>query len=70
MDSVGMCVPTNQIRELSVFSIRTALRHNPSAQGIIAANDNAQLCKFYAKTMSSLNILSQYKKVFRLIICI
>jgi hypothetical protein len=39
MDTVGISVPTRLIREFSHFSVSSALRHNPSARCVSAAND-------------------------------
>jgi hypothetical protein len=38
LDSVGIRVPTRQIREFSTFSVSNALKHSPSAMCVIAAN--------------------------------
>jgi hypothetical protein len=43
MDTIGICVPTRQIREFSTFSMSSALTHSPSARCISAAND---ICRF------------------------
>jgi hypothetical protein len=57
MNTVGIRVPTRQIRELSTFILSSALRHSPSARCVIAAND-ISFCRFFwiflAKTMSPL----------------
>jgi hypothetical protein len=43
MDTVGIRVPTRQIREFSTFSVSSALRNSPSAMCVIAANE---ICRF------------------------
>jgi hypothetical protein len=43
MDTVGIRVPTRQIRECSTFSVNSVQRHIPSARCVIAAND---ICRF------------------------
>jgi hypothetical protein len=36
LDTVGICVPTRQVREFSTFSVTSSLKHNPSARCVIA----------------------------------
>jgi hypothetical protein len=43
LDTVGIRVPTRQIREFSTFSVSSALKHSPSARCVIAAND---VCRY------------------------
>jgi hypothetical protein len=43
LDSVGIRVPTRQIREFSTFSVSSALKHSPSARCVIAASD---VCRY------------------------
>jgi hypothetical protein len=38
MDTVGIRVPTRQIREISTFSVSSALINSPSARCVIATN--------------------------------
>jgi hypothetical protein len=42
MDTVGIRVPTRQVREFYIFSLSSALCHSPSARCVVA-ND---ICKF------------------------
>jgi hypothetical protein len=44
LDTVGIHVPTRQIRESSTFSVSSALKRSPSARYVIAAND---VCRFF-----------------------
>jgi hypothetical protein len=53
MDTVGIHVPTRQIREFSTFSLSGALRHICSARRTIAAIAYADLWTVEAKTMFS-----------------
>jgi hypothetical protein len=39
LDTVGIRVPTRQIKEFSTFSVSIALKHSPSARRVIAAKD-------------------------------
>jgi hypothetical protein len=39
MDTVGIRMPTRQIREFSTFSVSSALRNSPSARCVIATNE-------------------------------
>jgi hypothetical protein len=43
MNTVGIRVPTRQIREFSTFGVIIALRSSPSARSVIAASD---ICRF------------------------
>jgi hypothetical protein len=43
MDTVGIRVPTRQIREFYTFSVSSALSNSPSARCVIAANE---ICRF------------------------
>jgi hypothetical protein len=43
MDTVGIRVPTKQIREFSTFSVSSALRYSPSARCVIVGNN---ICRF------------------------
>jgi hypothetical protein len=38
MDTVGVRVPTRQIREFYTFNVSGTLRNSPSARCVIAAN--------------------------------
>jgi hypothetical protein len=49
MDTVGIRVPTRQIREFYTFSVSSAVRHSPSARCIIAANDMQIFRHFWQK---------------------
>jgi hypothetical protein len=49
MDSVGIHVPTRQIREFSTFSMSSALRHSTSAGYVTAANDMQIFGHFWQK---------------------
>jgi hypothetical protein len=53
MDTVGIRVPTRQIREFSTFSKSSALRHSPSARCIIAANDISRFLDIFGKNILS-----------------
>jgi hypothetical protein len=44
LDTVGVRVPTRKITEFSTFSVSSALKHNPSARCVIAAND---VCRYF-----------------------
>jgi hypothetical protein len=44
MDTVGIRVPTRQIREFSTFSVNSALRYSPSAKFVIATKE---ICRFF-----------------------
>jgi hypothetical protein len=52
MDTVGIRMPTGQIREFSTFSVSCALRHSPSARCGIAANDIQIFGYFWQNTVS------------------
>jgi hypothetical protein len=56
MDTVGIHVPTRQIREFYTFSVNSALRHSPSAKCVIAAND---ICR-YLDVFSRKNVAIEY----------
>jgi hypothetical protein len=43
IDTVGIRVPTRQIREFSTFSVSSALRHSPSARRVIAKKEICRL---------------------------
>jgi hypothetical protein len=49
MDTVGICVPTRQIRDFSTFSVSSALRHSPSVRCDSAANDICRLLYIFGK---------------------
>jgi hypothetical protein len=49
MDTVGIRVPTRQIRDFSTFSVSSALRHSPSAMCATAANDICRLLDIFLK---------------------
>jgi hypothetical protein len=68
MDTVGIRVPTRQIRDFSTFSVSSALRHSPSVRCASAANDYVDFWIYLAKTLSPLRTLSVLEKVTRLII--
>jgi hypothetical protein len=71
MGTVGIRVPTRQIREFSAFSLSSALRHSPSARRVIGVNDiSRSLNIFLTKALSHLRTLSRYDKLFRVIVCI
>jgi hypothetical protein len=53
MDTVGVRVPTRQIREFYTFSMSSALRNSPSARCVIAASG---ICRFL--DISGKNIVS------------
>jgi hypothetical protein len=46
LDTVGIHVPTGQIREFSTISVSSALNHCPSARYAIAVN-NTGLCRLF-----------------------
>jgi hypothetical protein len=49
MDTVGIRVPTRQIRYVSAFSVNSALRHSPSARCVVAANGTQSFRHFWQK---------------------
>jgi hypothetical protein len=49
MDTVGIRVPTRQIRYFSTFSVSNALRHSPSVRCASAANDICILLDIFGK---------------------
>jgi hypothetical protein len=49
LDSVGIRVPTRQIREFSTFSVSSALKYSPSARCVIAANDVCRYLEIFHK---------------------
>jgi hypothetical protein len=49
MNTVGIRVPTRQIREFPTFSVSTVLRHSPSDRCVIVANDMQNFFTFLAK---------------------
>jgi hypothetical protein len=53
MDTVGIRVPTKQIKEFSTFSVSGALRHSPSARCVIAANDICRFLDIFGKNIGS-----------------
>jgi hypothetical protein len=53
MDTVGICVPTRQIREFSTFSVNSALRHSPSARCVIAVNYICRFLDIFSKNIFS-----------------
>jgi hypothetical protein len=56
MDTVGIRVPTKQIRELYTFSTSSALKRRPSVRCTSAANDISG--KYLEKALSPLRTLS------------
>jgi hypothetical protein len=59
MDTVGIRVPTRQIREFSTFSVSSALRHSPSARSVIAAND-MQILDIIGKNIATTYLAKQF----------
>jgi hypothetical protein len=53
MDTVGIRVPTRQIREFPTFCVSSALRHTPSARCVIAANDICRFLGIFSKNIVS-----------------
>jgi hypothetical protein len=53
MTTVGIRVPTRQIREFSTFSESSALRHSPSARCVIAANEICRFLDIFGKKIVS-----------------
>jgi hypothetical protein len=53
MDTVGIRVPTRQIREYFTFSVSSALRNSPSARWVIAANEIFRFFDICAKKIVS-----------------
>jgi hypothetical protein len=53
MDTVGIRVPTRQIRGFSTFSENSTLRHSPSARCVIAANDICKCLEIFSKNSVS-----------------
>jgi hypothetical protein len=49
MDTVGIRVPTRQMRDFSTFSVSSALRRSPSARCASAANDICRLLDIFSK---------------------
>jgi hypothetical protein len=49
MDTVGIRVPTRQIRDFSTFSISSGLRHSPSVRCASAANETCRLLDIFGK---------------------
>jgi hypothetical protein len=47
--TVGIRVPTRQIRDFSTFSVSSALRHSPSVTCASAANDICRLLDIFDK---------------------
>jgi hypothetical protein len=47
--TVGIRVPTRQIRDFSTSSVSSALRHSPSARCASAANDICKLLDIFHK---------------------
>jgi hypothetical protein len=69
LGTVGIRVPTRQIRECSTFIVSGALRHGPSARGTLLRMTYADFWTFLTKTYA-LRTLSRYETMFRLFICI
>jgi hypothetical protein len=53
MDTVGIRVPTRQIRELYTFSMSSALRNSPSARCAIAAKEICRFLDIFGKNIVS-----------------
>jgi hypothetical protein len=53
MDTVGIRVPTRQIRDFSTFNVRSALRHSPSVRCTSAANDICRFLDIFGKDIVS-----------------
>jgi hypothetical protein len=53
MDTVGIRVPTRQLRECSTFRVSTALIHSPSAGCVTAANDIYKFLNIFCKNTVS-----------------
>jgi hypothetical protein len=53
MDTVGIRVPTRQIRDFSTFIVSSALRHSPSIRCASAANDICRLLDIFGKATVS-----------------
>jgi hypothetical protein len=66
MDTVGIRVPTRQIRLLSTFSVSSALRHSPKL-GSLLQMTYADFLTFSANTLSPFRTLSLCGKVSRLV---
>jgi hypothetical protein len=54
MGTVGIRVPTRQIREFSTFSVSIALRNTPSARCVIATNEICKFLDIFGKNIVSL----------------
>jgi hypothetical protein len=72
MDTVGIHVPSRQIKEFSTFSMSNVLRYIPSAR--YQLDKPLQQMAYvdfwmYLAKSSLLRILTIYRKVFRFIIC-
>jgi hypothetical protein len=50
MDTVGICMPTRQIREFYTFSVSSVLKHSLSARYVIAANHICRFLDFFSKS--------------------
>jgi hypothetical protein len=69
MDTVGIRVPTRQIRDFSTFSVSSALRHIVLQLGVLVLQMTyVDFCIYLAKTRSPLRTFSVLGKVTRLII--
>jgi hypothetical protein len=70
MYTVGIRVPTRQIRDFSTFSVSSALRHSPSVRyaSTVLQMTYVDFWIYLAKTLSPLRTLSVLGKVTRLII--
>jgi hypothetical protein len=53
MYTVGIRVPTRQIRSFSTFSVSSALRHIPSARCVIAENNIYRCLDIFNKNIVS-----------------
>jgi hypothetical protein len=53
METVGIRVPTRQLRELYSFSVSSALRNSPSARCVIAANEICRFLDIFGKNIVS-----------------
>jgi hypothetical protein len=60
MDTVGIRVPTRQIREFCTFIVSSALRNSPSAGVSLLQMKFADIWTFLVKTLSLLRTPSRY----------
>jgi hypothetical protein len=70
VDTISIHKPTRQIREFSIFSVSSALRHSYSARCIIAANEICRFLDIFAKKIVSFEDTFSILESIQMIICI